>query len=50
MGRARPRSIADFCEIRIGYCGKQIDDLQSIMAMLPKMVELPLQFVNMKRD
>lgn len=35
-------------EIRL--TGKQIDDLQSIMAMLQKSVELPLQFVNMKRD
>jgi len=35
-------------EIRIS--GKQIDDLQALMTMLPKMVELPLQFVNMKRD
>ena len=35
-------------EIRLS--GKQIDDLQSIMAMLQKSVDLPLQFVNMKRD
>ena len=35
-------------EIRLS--GKQIDDLQSIMTMLQKSVELPLQFVNMKRD
>lgn len=35
-------------EIRLS--GKQIDDLQSVMKLLEAEVELPLQFVNMKRD
>lgn len=35
-------------EIRLS--GKQIDDLQAVMAHLKANVELPLQFVNMKRD
>lgn len=34
-------------EVRLS--GKQIDDLQAVMKMLPGMVSVPLQFVNMKR-
>jgi uncharacterized protein YajQ (UPF0234 family) len=35
-------------EVRL--TGKQIDDLQAIMAHLKTASELPLQYVNMKRD
>ena len=34
-------------EVRV--TSKQIDDLQAVMKMLPPLIKVPLQFVNMKR-